>query len=237
MDFKKAGLSAKEYEALVQELGREPNETELRLFGVMWSEHCSYKSTRSLLKLFPWKVLRCCRGGENAGVVDLGKGIGLAFKVESHNHPSAVEPYQGAATGVGGYPGYPRHGSPPCGMHGRLFFGHPTSPRVLRLRDGIVRGVGGYGNAVGVPTVGEKTVYDPSYAENPLVDAFAGVVSLENMVLSQTARPGRKFFFWDPGPGEMASRARRSHLWNFPGHPIQPPPGTDRRPLCGKTSH
>lgn len=195
MDFKKAGLSAKEYEALVQELGREPNETELRLFGVMWSEHCSYKSTRSLLKLFPMEGPAVLQGpGENAGVVDLGKGIGLAFKVESHNHPSAVEPYQGAATGVGGIiRDILAMGARPVACMDGLFFGHPTSPRVLRLRDGIVRGVGGYGNAVGVPTVGGKTVYDPSYAENPLVNAFcAGVVSLENMVLSQTARPGQK---------------------------------------------
>ena len=103
MDFKTAGLSAKEFDALVEELGREPNEIELRLFGVMWSEHCSYKSTRPLLKLFPTEGPAVLQGpGENAGVVDLGKGIGLAFKVESHNHPSAVEPYQGAATGVGG---------------------------------------------------------------------------------------------------------------------------------------
>ncbi len=195
MDFKKAGLSAKEYEALVQELGREPNETELQLFGVMWSEHCSYKSTRPLLKLFPTEGPAVLQGpGENAGVVDLGQGIGLAFKVESHNHPSAVEPYQGAATGVGGIiRDILAMGARPVASMDGLFFGSPESSRVRRLRDGVVRGVGGYGNAVGVPTVGGKTVYDPSYAENPLVNAFcAGVVSLDKMVSSQTARPGQK---------------------------------------------
>lgn len=195
MDFKTAGLSAKEFDALVEELGREPNEIELRLFGVMWSEHCSYKSTRPLLKLFPTEGPAVLQGpGENAGVVDLGKGIGLAFKVESHNHPSAVEPYQGAATGVGGIiRDIIAMGARPVASMDGLFFGPLTSPRVLRLRDGIVRGVGGYGNAVGVPTVGGKTVYDPSYADNPLVNAFcAGVVSLEKLVLSQTARPGQK---------------------------------------------
>ena len=153
MDFKKAGLSAKEYEALVQELGREPNETELQLFGVMWSEHCSYKSTRPLLKLFPTEGPAVLQGpGENAGVVDLGQGIGLAFKVESHNHPSAVEPYQGAATGVGGIiRDILAMGARPVASMDGLFFGSPESPRVRRLQDGIVRGVGGYGNAVGCP--------------------------------------------------------------------------------------
>ena len=194
MDFRTVGLTENEYKTILRELGRTPNETELRLFGVMWSEHCSYKSTRPLLRLFPTEGRAVVQGpGENAGVVDLGEGFGLAFKVESHNHPSAVEPYQGAATGVGGIiRDILAMGARPVASMDGLFFGDPELRKTKALRQGIVAGIGGYGNAVGVPTVGGKTVYDEAYTENPLVNAFcAGVVRLEDMVRSDTAQPGR----------------------------------------------
>lgn len=195
MDYSDVGLSREEYDALVEFLRREPNETELRLFGVMWSEHCSYKSTRPLLKQFLTSGPTVLQGpGENAGVVDLGKGWGLAFKVESHNHPSAVEPYQGAATGVGGIiRDILAMGARPVASLDGLFFGSPEDPRSNALARGIVKGVGGYGNSVGVPTVGGKAFYHEGYNKNPLVNAFcAGVVKLENLVSSQTAKPGQK---------------------------------------------
>ena len=195
MDYSAVGLSREEYDALVTLLQREPNETELRLFGVMWSEHCSYKSTRPLLKQFLSSGPTVLQGpGENAGVVDLGKGWGLAFKVESHNHPSAVEPYQGAATGVGGIiRDILAMGARPTVSMDGLFFGNPEDSRSNALAQGIVKGVGGYGNSVGVPTMGGKTFYHESYNKNPLVNAFcAGIVKLDNLVSSQTAQPGQK---------------------------------------------
>ena len=194
MDFRKAGLRETEYEEIKRVLGREPNECELRIMGVMWSEHCSYKSTKHLLKLFPNEGERVVLGpGENAGIVDLGEGLGAAFKVESHNHPSAVAPYQGAATGVGGIiRDILALGARPVASLDGLFFGDPERARTRTLASGIVHGVGGYGNAVGVPTVGGKTVYDPCYNENPLLNAFCiGLIPLDEIVSSRTARPGQ----------------------------------------------
>ncbi|MBP8672869.1 MAG: phosphoribosylformylglycinamidine synthase subunit PurL, partial [Synergistales bacterium] len=174
MNYRTLGLRDEEYDAIVEGLGREPNETELHLFSVMWSEHCSYKSTRRLLRLFPKEGKSVVQGpGENAGIVDVGDGWGAAFKVESHNHPSAVEPYQGAATGVGGIiRDILAMGARPTASMDGLFFGREGARSTRRLSDGIIRGVGNYGNCVGVPTVGGKTAYDPSYDENPLVNAF-----------------------------------------------------------------
>lgn len=193
MDFRKAGLLKVEYDAICGELGREPNDSELRIFGVMWSEHCAYKSSRPLLRLFPKEGPSVLKGvGENAGVVDAGKGWGLAFKVESHNHPSAVEPYQGAATGVGGIiRDILAMGARPMASLDGLFFGNPDSPKTKFLSNGIVKGVGGYGNCVGVPTVGGKTFYDERYEDNPLLNAFCvGLVRADAIVSSQTAEPG-----------------------------------------------
>jgi len=193
LDFRKAGLLETEYGTICTELGREPNETELRIFGVMWSEHCSYKSSRPLLRLFPKDGPAVLKGvGENAGVVDAGDGWGLAFKVESHNHPSAVEPYQGAATGVGGIiRDILAMGARPMASMDGLFFGEPGSPKTRFLSNGIVKGVGGYGNCVGVPTVGGKTLYDAHYEDNPLLNAFCvGLVDSSRIVSSQTAEPG-----------------------------------------------
>lgn len=187
------GLSEQEFEAIVKELGRQPNELELRLFGVMWSEHCSYKSTRPLLSLFPVKGKAVFQGpGENAGVVKINDEWGLAFKVESHNHPSAIDPYQGAATGVGGIiRDIIAMGARPIASMDGLFFGEKNHPRTKELDSGIIKGIADYGNTIEVPTVGGKTAYDACYTENPLVNAFsAGLLRLDKIAKSSTARPG-----------------------------------------------
>ncbi|MDR3333116.1 MAG: phosphoribosylformylglycinamidine synthase subunit PurL [Synergistaceae bacterium] len=193
MNYRDAGLSDGEYGRIKEILGREPNELETALIGVMWSEHCSYKSTRGLLSQFPQSGSSVVQGpGENAGVVDCGGGWGLAFKVESHNHPSAVAPYQGAATGVGGIiRDILAMGARPAASMDGLFFGCPDSSKAVNLAEGIVKGIAGYGNAVGVPTIGGKTFYDPCFEGNPLVNAFnCGLVRLDSIVSSKTARPG-----------------------------------------------
>jgi len=159
----------------------------------MWSEHCSYKSTKRLLKTYPSTGRYVLQGqGENAGVVDVGEGWGLAFKVESHNHPSAVAPFQGAATGVGGIiRDIIAMGARPTASMDGLFFGDPSLKKTENLSKGIVEGIGAYGNAVGVPVVGGKTFYSPCYTDNPLVNAFcAGFVRLDKMASSQTAKSG-----------------------------------------------
>lgn len=193
MGFREVGLSESEYKRIIELLGREPNELELELIGVMWSEHCSYKSTRPLLRTFPSKGKYVLQGqGENAGVVDMGEGWGFAFKVESHNHPSAVAPFQGAATGVGGIiRDIIAMGARPSVSMDGLFFGDASQRKTKNLAKGIVEGIGAYGNAVGVPIVGGKTFYSPCYNDNPLVNAFsAGFVRLDKMASSQTAKPG-----------------------------------------------
>lgn len=193
MDFRKVGLSESEYKRIIELLGREPNALELELIGVMWSEHCSYKSTRPLLRTFPSKGKYVLQGqGENAGVVDMGEGWGFAFKVESHNHPSAVAPFQGAATGVGGIiRDIIAMGARPTVSMDGLFFGDASLRKTKNLAKGIVEGIGAYGNAVGVPILGGKTFYSPCYNDNPLVNAFsAGFVRLDKMASSQTAKPG-----------------------------------------------
>lgn len=193
MDFRKVGLTESEYRRINEILGREPNALELELVGVMWSEHCSYKSTRPMLKTYPQKGRYVLQGqGENAGVVDMGEGWGFAFKVESHNHPSAVAPFQGAATGVGGIiRDIIAMGARPSVSMDGLFFGDPKLAKTQNLAKGIVEGIGSYGNAVGVPVVGGKTYYAPCYTDNPLVNAFsAGFVRLDKMASSQTAKAG-----------------------------------------------
>ena len=193
MDYKSAGLSDSEYERINELLEREPNSLETQLIGVMWSEHCSYKSTKRLLKTYPSTGRYVLQGqGENAGVVDVGEGWGLAFKVESHNHPSAVAPFQKAATGVGGIiRDIIAMGARPTASMDGLFFGDPSLKKTENLSKGIVEGIGAYGNAVGVPVVGGKTFYSPCYTDNPLVNAFcAGFVRLDKMASSQTAKSG-----------------------------------------------
>ncbi|MGH2490195.1 MAG: AIR synthase related protein, partial [Candidatus Limnocylindria bacterium] len=155
-------------------LGREPNPLEWAMFGAMWSEHCAYKHSKKLLRTLPTKGARVAIGpGENAGAVDLGDGLLCAFKVESHNHPSAVEPYQGAATGVGGIlRDVFTMGARPIAMLDSLRFGLLDDPHVRYLFRHVVRGVGDYGNCVGVPTVGGEVVFDDAYRGNPLVNAM-----------------------------------------------------------------
>jgi phosphoribosylformylglycinamidine synthase len=168
------GLSPEEYALIVRRLNREPNAVELGVFSVMWSEHCSYKSSRRHLAKFPTKGPRVIRGpGENAGVVDIGDGDAVVFKMESHNHPSFIEPYQGAATGVGGIMrDVFTMGARPVALMNALRFGDPAHPGTRRLVAGVVSGIGGYGNCVGVPTVGGETNFHRGYDGNILVNAM-----------------------------------------------------------------
>jgi len=181
------GIKPEEYEEIVQRLGRHPNRAELGMFGVMWSEHCCYKNSRPLLKQFPTTGDRILVGpGENAGVIDLGNGDRLAFKIESHNHPSAIEPFQGAATGVGGIlRDIFTMGARPIAILNSLRFGSLEEPRTRRLFSGVVAGIAHYGNCVGVPTVGGEVYFDPAYSGNPLVNAMAlGLMETPEIVKS-----------------------------------------------------
>jgi phosphoribosylformylglycinamidine synthase II len=185
------GLTDDELDAIRSRLGRDPNDLELAMFSVMWSEHCSYKSSRPLLRTLPTTGAGLVAGpGESAGAVSIGDGLAVAFKIESHNHPSAVEPVQGAMTGVGGIlRDIFAMGARPIAILDALRFGDPSSSRTRRLVDGVVRGVGGYGNCVGVPTVGGELVFDPSYEGNPLVNVMA-IGLLEEARLTHAAAPG-----------------------------------------------
>jgi len=183
---KQHGLSEEEFQKIKEILGREPNYTELGIFSVMWSEHCSYKNSIALLKTLPrdGAGVVAKAGEENAGAVDIGNGQAVVFKIESHNHPSAVEPYQGAATGVGGIlRDIFTMGARPIAALNSLRFGSPDNPRVRYLVDGVVRGIGDYGNSFGVPTVAGEVYFDESYTGNPLVNAMAvGIVKTDKMV-------------------------------------------------------
>lgn len=181
------GLKPEEYQEIVNRLGRHPNKAELGMFGVMWSEHCCYKNSRPLLKQFPTTGDRILVGpGENAGVVDLGDGQKLAFKIESHNHPSAVEPFQGAATGVGGIlRDIFTMGARPIAILNSLRFGSLEDARTRRIFSGVVAGIANYGNCVGVPTIGGEVYFDPAYSGNPLVNAMAmGLMETPEIVKS-----------------------------------------------------
>ncbi len=187
------GLSAEEYARVLAIMGRTPSLTELGVFSVMWSEHCSYKSSRVWLKTLPTKAPWVIHGpGENAGVVDIGDGLAAIFKMESHNHPSFIEPHQGAATGVGGIlRDVFTMGARPVANLNALRFGDPNHPRTKRTVDGVVRGVGGYGNCVGVPTVGGEVNFHPAYNGNPLVNAMTvGIARQDRIFLSAAAGIG-----------------------------------------------
>lgn len=179
---KKLGLLPEEYDKIQEILGRKPNFTELSIFSVMWSEHCSYKNSIVWLKTLPKDSFRMLAkaGEENAGLVDLGDGLACAFKIESHNHPSALEPYQGAATGVGGINrDIFTMGARPIAQLNSLRFGNIDLPRTKWLVKGVVKGIGDYGNAFGIPTVGGEVFFDDCYTVNPLVNAFsAGIVKV-----------------------------------------------------------
>ena len=192
------GLSADEYANVLAIMGRTPTLTELGVFSVMWSEHCSYKSSRIWLKTLPTTAPWVIHGpGENAGVVDIGDGLAIVFKMESHNHPSFIEPYQGAATGVGGIlRDVFTMGARPVANLNALRFGAPDHPRTKRIVDGVVRGIGGYGNCVGVPTVGGEINFHPAYNGNPLVNAMTvGIADRNRIFLSAAAGIGNPVIY------------------------------------------
>ena len=192
------GLSADEYARVLTIMGRTPSLTELGIFSVMWSEHCSYKSSRVHLKTLPTKAPWVIHGpGENAGVVAIGDNLAAIFKMESHNHPSFIEPYQGAATGVGGIlRDVFTMGARPIANLNALRFGDPKDPRTKRVVDGVVRGIGGYGNCVGVPTVGGEVNFHPAYNGNPLVNAMTvGIAPVDRIFLSAAAGIGNPVIY------------------------------------------
>jgi phosphoribosylformylglycinamidine synthase subunit PurL len=188
------GLTDDEFDAVAKILGRPPNHLELALYAVMWSEHCSYKSSRLHLRRLPTEGPRVLVGpGENAGVVDAGDGIAVAIRIESHNHPSAIEPHQGAATGVGGIlRDIFTMGARPLAVMDPLFFGPPGADARQRwLAEGVVGGISSYGNSVGVPTVGGELTFDPCYAQNPLVNVLCmGALPVDRLVLGIASGPG-----------------------------------------------
>ncbi len=187
------GLTPDEYQTVLDIMGREPNLTELGIFSVMWSEHCSYKSSRKWLKTLPTKGPQVIQGpGENAGVVDIGGGRAVVFKIESHNHPSFIEPYQGAATGVGGIlRDVFTMGARPVANLNALRFGAPDHPRTRHLVDGVVAGIGGYGNCIGVPTVAGEVNFHPAYNGNILVNAMTvGIADADKIFYSAAAGVG-----------------------------------------------
>ncbi|EUK18771.1 phosphoribosylformylglycinamidine synthase subunit PurL [Commensalibacter papalotli (ex Servin-Garciduenas et al. 2014)] len=195
---KEFGLSKDEYAKVLTIMGKTPSLTELGIFSVMWSEHCSYKSSRAWLSKLPTKAPWVIHGpGENAGVVDIGQGLAAIFKMESHNHPSFIEPYQGAATGVGGIlRDVFTMGARPVANLNALRFGSPDHPATRHIVDGVVRGIGGYGNCVGVPTVGGEVNFHASYNGNPLVNAMnVGVARQDRIFLSAAAGIGNPVIY------------------------------------------
>lgn len=187
------GLSEEEYDTILEIMGRDPNFTELSIFSVMWSEHCSYKSSKFWLKTLPTDGPQVIQGpGENAGVIDIGDGLAAIFKIESHNHPSFIEPYQGAATGVGGIMrDVFTMGARPVANLNALRFGSPDHPKTRHLVNGVVAGIGGYGNCIGVPTVGGEVNFDPGYNGNILVNAMTvGIASTDKIFYSAAAGVG-----------------------------------------------
>ena len=192
------GLSPEEYQRACTIMGREPNLTELGIFSVMWSEHCSYKSSKVHLRRLPTTGPHViCGPGENAGVVDIGDGQAVIFKMESHNHPSFIEPYQGAATGVGGIlRDVFTMGARPIANLNALRFGDPSHPKTKHLIAGVVAGIGGYGNCVGVPTVGGEVNFHKSYNGNILVNAMTvGLADADRIFYSAAAGPGNPVIY------------------------------------------
>jgi phosphoribosylformylglycinamidine synthase subunit PurL len=207
--FQELGLKDDEYQRIREILGRRPTDAELAMYSVMWSEHCSYKSSKVHLRYFGETTTEQMRGGmlagigENAGVVDIGDGWAVTFKVESHNHPSYVEPYQGAATGVGGIVrDIMAMGARPVAVMDQLRFGAADAPDTRRVLDGVVRGIGGYGNSLGLPNIGGETVFDACYAGNPLVNALCvGVLRKEDLQLAFASGTGNKIILFGARTG------------------------------------
>ena len=207
--FRELGLKDDEYQRIRDILGRRPTDAELAMYSVMWSEHCSYKSSKVHLRYFGETTTDEMRAGmlagigENAGVVDIGDGWAVTFKVESHNHPSYVEPYQGAATGVGGIVrDIMAMGARPVAVMDQLRFGAADAPDTRRVVDGVVRGIGGYGNSLGLPNIGGETVFDASYSGNPLVNAMCvGVLRKEDLHLAFASGAGNKIILFGARTG------------------------------------
>ena len=207
--YRELGLKDDEYQRIREILGRRPTDAELAMYSVMWSEHCSYKSSKVHLRYFGETTTDEMRAGmlagigENAGVVDIGDGWAVTFKVESHNHPSYVEPYQGAATGVGGIVrDIMAMGARPVAVMDQLRFGAADAPDTRRVVDGVVRGIGGYGNSLGLPNIGGETVFDASYAGNPLVNALCvGVLRKEDLHLAFASGTGNKIVLFGARTG------------------------------------
>jgi len=192
------GLSNEEYQRVLKALGRAPNLTELGIFSVMWSEHCSYKSSKRWLRLLPTEAPHVIQGpGENAGVIDIGDGLAAVFKIESHNHPSFIEPYQGAATGVGGIlRDVFTMGARPIANLNALRFGAPDHPKTRHLVGGVVAGIGGYGNCMGIPTVGGEVNFHPGYNGNILVNAMTvGVARADKIFYARAAGAGNPVIY------------------------------------------
>ena len=183
------GLKDDEYKKIVELIGKDPNFLELGIFSAMWNEHCSYKSSKMHLKKMPTKNKRVIQGpGENAGVIDIDDGDAIVFKIESHNHPSYLEPYQGAATGVGGIlRDVFTMGARPIANLNSIHFGSPTHKKTKNLLSGVVSGIGGYGNSVGIPTVGGETNFEKCYNENILVNAMAVGLTKTNKIFYSKA--------------------------------------------------
>ena len=204
------GLLREEYDRIVEILGREPNFTELCIYSVMWSEHCSYKNSILWLKQLPRDSERLLAkaGEENAGLVDIGGGLACSFKIESHNHPSAIEPYQGAATGVGGINrDIFTTGARPIAQLNSLRFGSPRKPKNARLLKGVVKGIGDYGNAFGIPTVGGEVYFHECYDNNPLVNAFsAGIVRTDKIAKAVAYGAGNPVFIIGAATGKDGIR-------------------------------
>ena len=200
------GLRPDEFEMIKGILGRTPNFTETSVYSVMWSEHCSYKNSIFWLKQLPkdGPHLLVKAGEENAGMVDIGGGLGCVFKIESHNHPSALEPYQGAATGVGGINrDIFTMGARPVAQLNSLRFGNIDNPRTKWLVKGVTKGIGDYGNAFGIPIVGGEVVFDDSYNTNPLVNAFsAGVMDASKIISAKAQGPGNPVFIVGSSTGK-----------------------------------
>ncbi|PAW88095.1 MAG: phosphoribosylformylglycinamidine synthase II [Pedosphaera sp. Tous-C6FEB] len=201
----KHNLTPDEYQKVLEILGRPPTYTELGIFSVMWSEHCSYKNTRPVLKGFPTKAANILVGAgeENAGIIDVGDGVAIAFKIESHNHPSAVEPFQGAATGVGGIiRDIFTMGARPVAALNSLRFGELSNPEVRRLFTGVVSGIAHYGNCFGIPTIAGEVYFDKSYEGNPLVNAFClGVLRHDQITRGAAHGIGNPVFYVGPATG------------------------------------
>ena len=177
-------LTLEEYKKIVELIGREPNITELGIFSLMWSEHCSYKSSKIHLKKLPVEGQNVIQGpGENAGIIDIGGGLAAVFKIESHNHPSYIEPYQGAATGIGGIlRDIFTMGARPIALLDSLRFGPLSKPKNKSIMEGVVSGIAGYGNSIGVPTVGGDIYFNDCYSLNPLVNVFALGIAEKNKI-------------------------------------------------------